>query len=93
MVRVQVYLKPDQDRLLEELAKLHQVSKAHLIRESIDLYLERLPLKDDPALQLIGLAGKTGIKDLSERHDDYLRQFASHAPRRNARKRYARNLR
>lgn len=93
MTRVQVYLKPDQDRLLEELAKRYRVSKAHLIRESIDRYLQAFPVKDDPALKLIGVAGKTGLRDLSERHDDYLRQFASPVARRKRKKRYARDLR
>lgn len=93
MTRVQIYLEPQQDQLLEALAKLRNVSKAQLIRESIDRYLQAIPLEDDPALKLIGLAGKTGLKDLSERHDDYLLQFERSAFKRKSEKRYARNLR
>lgn len=73
--RVQVYLESEQDLLLEGLAKLRGVSKAGLIRQSIDHYLETIPLEEDSALQLIGLAGKTGIKDLSEKHDEHLEAF------------------
>ncbi|MBI1743478.1 CopG family transcriptional regulator [Candidatus Acetothermia bacterium] len=71
-IRVQIYLEPKQDRLLEELAKVRKVSKASLIRESIDRYLEAIPPDQDPSLGLIGLAGKTGFKDLARRHDEYL---------------------
>jgi len=73
--RVQVYLEPEQDLLLEGLASLRGVSKAGLIRQSIDRYLETIPVEEDPALQLIGLAKKTGIKDLSQKHDEHLASF------------------
>ena len=74
--RVQVYLDVEQDRLLERLAAARKVSKSWLIRESIRRYLEELvPPEEDPALGIIGLAGETGERDLSERHDDYLVQM------------------
>jgi len=73
--RIQVYLDREQDRLLEHLAKVRNVSKSQLIRESINHYLEEvIPPEEDPALRIIGLAGKTGIKDLADKHDDYLIQ-------------------
>nr|BAL59820.1 hypothetical conserved protein [Candidatus Acetothermum autotrophicum] len=88
-VRVQIYLEPRQDRALEELAKVRGVSKARLIRDSIDYYLkEAIPYDQDPAVKLIGLAGKTGYRDLAERHDGYLIKFErSGKPKRHARSR------
>ena len=71
--RIQIYLDEDQDRLLERLARLRRTSKSKLIRESIERYLNELvPLEEDPALGIVGLAGTAGKKDLSERHDTYL---------------------
>ncbi len=74
--RVQVYLEARQDLLLERLAQARDVSKARLIRESIDRYLtEMIPPDADPALRIVGLAGKTGFKDLAEKHDKYLAEW------------------
>ena len=71
--RIQVYLDEEQDRLLEHLARVRRVSKSQLIRESIARYLEELiPPEEDPALGILGLAGKVGKKDLAEKHDDHL---------------------
>jgi len=71
--KVQIYLEEEQDRRLRLLARARGVSKSQLIRESIDRYLEDLlPPDRDPALGIIGLAGKVGRKDLSERHDEHL---------------------
>jgi hypothetical protein len=78
--KVQIYLEEEQDQRLRLLARARGVSKSQLIRESIDRYLEELlPPDQDPALGIIGLAGKVGRKDLSERHDEYL----THLIRRN----------
>ncbi len=55
--------------------------------------VQAISLMDDPALKLIGLAGKIELKDLSERHDDYLLQFARAAFQQKSKRRYARNLR
>jgi len=74
--RIQIYIDEEQDRLLERLARLKRTSKSRLIRESIERYLEELvPLERDPALGIVGLAGKVGKEDLSERHDAYLMEF------------------
>lgn len=76
--RIQVYLDEEQDRLLEHLARARRVSKSQLIRESIARYLEELiPPEEDPALGIVGLAGRVGKEDLAERHDDYLVAFHS----------------
>ncbi len=77
--RVQIYLEEEQDRQLKCLARLRRVSKSRIIRESITRYLEELvPAEEDPALGIIGLAGKVGLKDLSRRHDEYLTSFRRH---------------
>jgi len=74
--RIQVYLDEEQDRQLEHLAKARHTSKSQLIRESISRYLEELiPPEEDPALGIIGLAGEIGLKDLADKHDEYLIQF------------------
>lgn len=71
--KVQIYLDEEQDRRLRLLARVRGVSKSQLIREGIERYLEELlPPDRDPALGIIGLAGKIGRKDLSERHDEHL---------------------
>lgn len=66
---LQVYLRPQQDRVLRLLADRQRVSLAELVRRSLDLYLEAaLPAEKDPSLGLIGL-GHSGCNDLSAQHD------------------------
>ena len=70
MTRVQVLLTEEQDRRLESLARRMRVSKARLVREGVDLVLQRVEQEDaDPLLSLIGQAGRVGRKDVSARHD------------------------
>lgn len=71
---IQVYLEERQDRALRALAGAQQVSIAELIRRSVDLLLEELPIEDDPAMKIVGL-GDSGIGDLAEKHDEYLAKF------------------
>lgn len=68
---VQMYLEPRQDAVLAVLSRKRGVSKAELIRESIERYLADLPMNEDPAMGIVGL-GKSGKRDLSEKHDKYL---------------------
>lgn len=70
---LQMYIEPRQDAALSVLSKKKGVSKAELIRESIERYLSTIPLQDDPAMNLVAL-GKSGKRDLSEKHDVYLAQ-------------------
>ncbi len=72
---IQIYLQPDQDRALEIISKNKGISKAAIIRLSLDKYLEKIPLEDDPALRIIAL-GKSGKGDLAERHDDYIARYS-----------------
>jgi hypothetical protein len=78
--RIQVYIEPQQDRVLDLLSKQKSVSKAHLIREGILRFFKDLPVEEDPAMDLLGLGG-SGKGNLSEDHDRYV------AERRCSRKR------
>lgn len=70
-VPIQIYLDPDQFKMIAHLSKVRNTSKAATIRNCIDKYLASLPLEKDPALNLINL-GASGKKDISAKHDDYL---------------------
>jgi hypothetical protein len=70
---IQIYIDSQQNYALAALAKNKGISKAEIIQDSIEKYLREIPLKDDPAMGLIGL-GNSGKHDLSENHDDYIAQ-------------------
>lgn len=72
---IQMYIEPGQDAALAVLAKKRGVSKAELIRESIEKYLTSLPVEEDPAMGIVGL-GSSGKRDISVRHDKYLVKYA-----------------
>jgi hypothetical protein len=73
MTRVQVLLTEEQDRRLESLARRMRVSKTRLVREGVDLVLQRVEQGGaDPLLSLVGQAGRVGRKDVSARHDVFL---------------------
>jgi predicted DNA-binding ribbon-helix-helix protein len=77
MERTQISLEPEQAERLRRLAKDRGVSMAHLIREVVDrTYGTALapPTRAElweRALSAIG-CGRSGLGDVSERHDDYL---------------------
>ena len=73
---IQVYIEPRQNNVLELLSKKLRVSKAEIIRKSLDKFLNELPVEEDPAMSLIGL-GNSGKKELSDKHDKYLARYAS----------------
>lgn len=68
---------------LESLALRKGISKAEIIRLSLDKYLSALPVEEDPALGIMGL-GRSGKKDMSERHDAYIVEYAAACPKRTA---------
>jgi hypothetical protein len=70
---IQVYLEERQDRTLRRLAAEEGVSLSELIRRSVDLMIDQLPVETDPAWKIIGLGG-TGTSDLGTRHDEHLVQ-------------------
>lgn len=91
---MQVYLRPDQDRALRQLAGNRKVSIAELVREGVDHVISSAP-EEDPLLGIIGL-GRSNITDLSERHDYYIVQAIMNESRKPTGKRNSsakRNLR
>jgi hypothetical protein len=70
---IQIYIDPQQNYALTALARSKGISKAEIIRESLDRYLREIPVEDDPAMGLLGL-GNSGKHDLSENHDAYIAQ-------------------
>jgi hypothetical protein len=68
---IQVYLEERQDRILRRLAAEEGISLSELIRRSVDLMLDQLPMEKDPAWQIVGL-GNTGISDLGTDHNNHL---------------------
>jgi hypothetical protein len=72
---IQIYIEPQQDYVLGNLAKRKGVSKAEIIRKSLDKFLREIPLEEDPGMGLIGL-GSSGKGNLSDNHDKYLSLYA-----------------
>lgn len=72
---IQIYIDPEQDYVLGNLAKKKGVSKAEIIRKSLDKFLREIPLEEDPGMGLIGL-GNSGKGNLSDNHDKYLSRYA-----------------
>ncbi len=70
-IPIQIYLEPEQQKILDILSKTSGKSKAAIIRSCISKFIDNLPLSEDPALDIMNL-GASGKKDMAERHDDYL---------------------
>jgi len=73
-VPIQIYLEPEQDKIIGFLSKTSGKSKAAVIRLCISRYLDSLPPEKDPALGNMKL-GASGRKDIAEKHDEYLISF------------------
>jgi predicted transcriptional regulator len=79
MVRTIIQLSEDQAAALERAARRRGVSKAAIVREALGMLLARE--SGDPAGERAMRAagtGASGLRDLGERHDDYLAE-SSHA--------------
>lgn len=77
MLRTQVQITEQQDRLLEDIGRERRVSKAELIRRAVDLMLEREGMGRNPDEQrerALALAGRfrSGRTDTARRHDEVL---------------------
>lgn len=70
---LQIYLRPEQDKALRQLAAKEKISLAELVRRGIDRLLLDTPIEDDPAMRIIGL-GRSNKKDLATAHDRYIVQ-------------------
>ena len=75
-VPIQIYLEPEQDKIIRFLSKNRGKSKAAIIRLCISKYINSLPLEKDPAMNIMNI-GASGKKDISKNHDDYLISFKS----------------
>jgi len=70
-IPIQIYLEPEQQKIIGLLSKTSGKSRAAIIRSCISKFIASLPPEEDPALKIMNL-GASGKKDIAERHDDYL---------------------
>ena len=70
-VPTQIYLEPEQEKIIDHLSKVSGKSKAAIIRSCITQFIAGLPPEKDPAMGIMNL-GESGKKDMAKRHDDYL---------------------
>jgi len=75
--RTQVYLEPEQHRLLKREAEAKGVSLAELVRQLATDHLYKKPHRDD-FTRIVGL-GRSGARDVSENHDRHIGQAVSEA--------------
>ena len=54
---IQIYIDVGQDTLLDALSRRRGISKAAIIRESIEKMLREMPVEEDPAMELMGMGG------------------------------------
>lgn len=73
---IQVYIDSKQDNVLDVLSKKRGISKSELIRESLDKFLNSLPIDEDPIMGIVGL-GSSDKSDLSTKHDKYIASYTS----------------
>jgi predicted DNA-binding ribbon-helix-helix protein len=78
MVRTQIQLTEEQVDTLKRLAAKRHVSIAELIRQGVDTLLRSVGnvSPEERRKRAIALAGRfrSGLKDLSTKHDDYLKE-------------------
>lgn len=76
MFQTRIELTEEQMRALERLAKRRHISLSELIREGIDNLLRSEATSSNAELRqrALAVAGRfrSGLGDLSKRHDDYL---------------------
>jgi len=76
MVRTQIQLESGQVEALKKMAAGRHLSMAEIIRQAIDRFLRgQEETRDSARKKALKVAGRfrTGIKDLADRHDDYLK--------------------
>lgn len=71
---LQIYLEPEQEKILGVLSKATGKSKAAIIRSCISKFIATIPLEKDPAMDIMNL-GSSGKEDIADKHDDYLASF------------------
>jgi len=73
--RTQIYLEPEQHRLLKREAAAKGVSLAELLRQLAKEHLHKEPQREDFA-RIVAL-GRSGVADASEDHDRYIGEAVS----------------
>ena len=68
---IQIYLEPEQEKIIGYLSKASGKSKAAIIRSCISKFVASIPPEKDPALEIMNL-GASCKKDIVQKHDDYL---------------------
>ncbi len=68
--RTQIYLEPEQHRLLKEEAETKGISLAELLRRLARDHLHRQPRREDFG-RIVGL-GKSDVDNAAEEHDRYI---------------------
>ncbi len=76
MVRTQIQLTEEQSRQIRSIAEENSTSMAEVIRRAIDDWLARYgdelaATRQERALEVVGRY-RSGLSDISDRHDDYL---------------------
>jgi hypothetical protein len=77
VIRTQIQLTEQQSLRLRQAARRSGVSTAEVIRRSVDRFLEQdaaAPAGGATRLAALEVVGRfhSGLRDISERHDDYL---------------------
>lgn len=79
-VRKQVQITPETDAALAQVAAKRHVSEAQIMREALTTYLARNGHEETReervrrAMSVVGIF-RSGLTDVSERHDDYLAEI------------------
>jgi hypothetical protein len=73
-VPIQIYLEPEQEKIIGHLSKTSGKSKASIIRSCISQFIAAIPAENDPALNIMNL-GASGKKDIAQRHDEFLNSY------------------
>ena len=72
--RTQMYFPEEMFREMKFLAEQEQSTVAEIVRKAVTEFLGKRAGKvweDDPLWKMVG-ATESGVKDLADRHDDYL---------------------
>jgi len=73
-ISIQIYPEPEQEKFNGLLSKNSGKSKASIIRAGISKFIAGLPLEEYHALKIMNL-GSSGVKEIAEKHDEYLISF------------------
>jgi hypothetical protein len=81
MIRTQVQLTKKQMAMVKQIAAERNMSMSEVIREGIDCYLHQSLAVDrnERIRRALEVSGRfrSGLADVSERHDDYLAEACS----------------